>query len=106
MFSDTLPEVSLPEVSSEWSKIMNILDSFNTYSDLETYVLSLNEEYTKAVKCVVQKIRKGRHQIDHVARNLYMHTDSQVNVVPVGMATVVHIVSALQLLEMIPSRCR
>ena len=70
------------EASTQWSEILNILGSFSTYSDLETYVLSLNEEYTKAVKYVVQKFRKCRHRVDIVAKKS-MHTDSPANVVPV-----------------------
>ena len=77
-----VPEVPLQEASTQWSEILNILGSFSTYSDLETYVLSLNEKYSKAVKCAVQKFRKCRHRVDIVAKKS-MHTDSPANVVPV-----------------------
>ena len=77
-----VPEVPLQEASTQWSEILNILGSFSTCSDLETYVLSLNEKYSKAVKCAVQKFRKCRHWVDIVAKKS-MHTDSPANVVPV-----------------------
>ena len=41
-----------------WSQTLSTLESFQTYSELETYVLSLGPYYTKCMKCTVQKFRK------------------------------------------------
>ena len=51
-----------------WYQILSILDSFPTYSELETYVLLLGPEYTKCMHCTVQKFRKRIHVVDDIAQ--------------------------------------
>ena len=57
-----------------WSEILSILELFQTYSELESYILSLYPEHTKAIKCTVQKFKKMRHTLELIAEKL-KHTD-------------------------------
>ena len=46
-----------------------------TYSELESYILSLYPEHTKAIKCTAQKFKKMRHTLELIAEKL-KHTDA------------------------------
>ena len=70
------------EITGQWSEILDILNSFRTYNQLERYVFSLNEDYTNSMKCTIQRFRKCRHHVDFVAK-MSLHVDAPENVLPV-----------------------
>ena len=70
------------DVTGQWSDIVDILNSFSTYTQLENYVFSLDENYTNSMKCAIQRFRKCRHRIDGVAQKS-LHVDAPENVLPV-----------------------
>ena len=75
-------QLEVLDVHSEWSDILNVLHGFDTYNELESYVFSLSTDYTKPIKCSIQKFRKCRHRLDKIAHKA-LHTDAPQNVIPV-----------------------
>ena len=48
------PELVL---NDQWREILQIIHSYPTYSEVETYVFSLNPQHSATTKCSVQKFR-------------------------------------------------
>ena len=76
-------ELSLELVlNDQWREILQIIHSYLTYSEVETYVFSLNPQHSATTKCSVQKFRRTQHKVDIVAQ-LSMHVDAPANHIPV-----------------------
>ena len=77
-----LVECSEIEADSPWNDMLSTLESFQTYVELESYILSLEVEHTKPMKCSVQKFKGKKHKLDVIAE-ISKHTDSPQNHSPV-----------------------
>ena len=70
------------EADSPWNVMLSTFESFQTYVKLESYILSLEVEHTKLMKCIVQKFKGKKHKLDVIAE-ISKHTDSPQNHSPV-----------------------
>ena len=67
---------------SDWDPILDILQKYTNYTDLETYVESLPNNMLKRLNCGINKFNKKIHSIDDTARQCLPH-DAPPNFVPV-----------------------
>ena len=72
------PENVENEIDSPWNHILSNMTSRQTYAELESFILSLDVEYKKVMKCTVQKFKKKKHTSDVIAEKL-RHADAPKN---------------------------
>ena len=76
--------VAVLDKSSDWDPIVDILKSFDRYSDLENYVDSLPKNVLHHLKTSIYKYNRKCHSVDEVAK-MTLPLDCPCNCIPIWM---------------------